>query len=317
LYYHRIVRLASDPQLLAVTPEHFDQHLTVLRNHYNVMPLRQMAADLVIGRQPGRVVVITFDDGFEDNATEALPLLKKHDMPATFYLASGFIGTNREFLQDELERLILLPKQLPAELKICVRGAEHSWRLGSQAQTEAPDVRWNVTMPAAPLSRHSVYREIHEMLRCCSITERNQALGSLCSQCGDSGQARGTHCAMSWKQVLQAAGDALFEIGGHTVNHPWLSVLPLEEQQAEIAGCKQSIEEHIAHEVVSFAYPYGVPSSFNSDSLRALQQAGFQNACVTSRNRIAPGTDLRQIPRMCVRDWNGDRFMKELRRAQL
>ena len=88
LLYHRVAELRQDPHLLAVATEHFEEHLLALRRHCRVMSLSNLTDSLARGERPGPVVVLTFDDGYADNAEAALPLLKKYDMPATFYLAS-------------------------------------------------------------------------------------------------------------------------------------------------------------------------------------------------------------------------------------
>ena len=88
LLYHRVAEVEADPQLLCVTPEHFTEHLEILR---------------------GQDVALTFDDGYVDNLSNAKPLLEKFDCPATVFVTSGAVGQNREFWWDELERILLPP----------------------------------------------------------------------------------------------------------------------------------------------------------------------------------------------------------------
>jgi peptidoglycan/xylan/chitin deacetylase (PgdA/CDA1 family) len=101
LIYDRVTTLQTDPQQLAVGPEHFRAQLRRLKRHYRIDRFETPATD--DGR---RAVVITFDDGYADNCLEALPILEEEGVPATFFVSTGTIGTDREFCWDELERLL-------------------------------------------------------------------------------------------------------------------------------------------------------------------------------------------------------------------
>jgi peptidoglycan/xylan/chitin deacetylase (PgdA/CDA1 family) len=115
LLYHRVTELTTDPQLLAVTPQHFAEQLDVLRRL--AVPVK--LADLVTGTAAARdAIAVTFDDGYADNLLEAVPRLRQFDTPATVYVATGTLDTRREFFWDELERIFLQPGVLPTELTI-------------------------------------------------------------------------------------------------------------------------------------------------------------------------------------------------------
>jgi peptidoglycan/xylan/chitin deacetylase (PgdA/CDA1 family) len=105
LLYHRVARLESDPQQLAVDPERFDAQLTALRATCTPVALVDVPGLLRARRLPKRPVAVTFDDGYRDNLVTAKPLLERHGVPATVFVASGYVGSGREFWWDELERL--------------------------------------------------------------------------------------------------------------------------------------------------------------------------------------------------------------------
>ena len=320
LLYHRIAQLAEDPHLMAVSPAHFEEQLVALRQHYQVVSLGELAQGLTRGRSVGPVVALTFDDGYADNATTGLPLLRKHGVPATFYLPSGFVGTTREYLQDDLERLLLLSQQCPDELQLAVGGKRFAWAMRSQDGQKGIGVRapgWNITLKTDPTPRHRAHREIHDLLRCTAPRERETVLHQLRSQCDDPGSARPTHCAMSWDRAREMAACELVELGAHTVNHPWLSALPLAEQRREILGSKRDLEEQIGRTVASFAYPYGPREAYTMETVGVVKEAGFTNACSVFRERIGRHTDPFQLPRFVVRDWNGDEFLQRLKGGRL
>src|SRR5262249_42280820 len=98
LMYHRIAELQFDPWGLAVSPRHFAEHLEVLRKHGQPRPLTQAVKALQRQEEvEGRPLVITFDDGYADNLYNAAPLLDRYDVPATLFLATGYIDGAREF----------------------------------------------------------------------------------------------------------------------------------------------------------------------------------------------------------------------------
>src|SRR5215216_7794219 len=129
LMYHRVAEPGCDPWELAVTPEHFRQHLEVLRKYDRMMRNDQLAASLERGKLPNRAVVVTFDDGYADNLLSAKPLLEKYDVPATVFIATGYVGNEREFWWDELERVCLQPGKLPGMLRLNVNGKAYEWNL--------------------------------------------------------------------------------------------------------------------------------------------------------------------------------------------
>jgi peptidoglycan/xylan/chitin deacetylase (PgdA/CDA1 family) len=97
VYYHRI----GGCDVLTKPADEFRRDLDYLKKHYECVSLRELCRRLQSGKpMRRRCVVITFDDGYRDNFTEAVPALKEAGMTATFFVATGFIGTDREFPHD-------------------------------------------------------------------------------------------------------------------------------------------------------------------------------------------------------------------------
>ena len=101
ILYHRVTNIENDPQMLAVSPDNFYQQVKFLRDNYNIVRFEDNWQDY-----DNKSIVITFDDGYEDNFIEALPILEDLKVPATFFISTGLIDSDRIFWWDELEYLI-------------------------------------------------------------------------------------------------------------------------------------------------------------------------------------------------------------------
>lgn len=100
LLYHRISDPSADPIMLCVTPLCFENHLQFLKENYDVLPLSELSQRLVDGTLKGNEAAITFDDGYQDNLTYALPLLEKYDLPATIFVTTSKLGESASFKWD-------------------------------------------------------------------------------------------------------------------------------------------------------------------------------------------------------------------------
>jgi peptidoglycan/xylan/chitin deacetylase (PgdA/CDA1 family) len=260
-------------------------------------------------------VVVTFDDGYADNLHRAKPLLKRYDIPATFFLPTGYVGREREFWWDELDRLLLQPGTLPKTLHLSVNGSTYQWELGEAANYSEDDFQRNRHWRAwedAPSSRHFLYNSLWELLRTLTKGERQTILDDLLAWAGTEPTVRPTHCSLSLEEVLALAQGELIEVGAHTVTHPALSALPALSQRDEILESKARLEEVLGSPVTSFAYPYGKQRDYTAETVSIIREAGFACACSNFTGVVGRSTDQFQLPRVHVQDWNGEEFAGRL-----
>jgi peptidoglycan/xylan/chitin deacetylase (PgdA/CDA1 family) len=313
LLYHRVTELRSDPWLLSVTPSHFAEHLEVLRQHARPIRLQQLSQALLDGNLPDRSVVVTFDDGYADNLHNAKPLLKRYGVPATVFLTSGYIGHEREFWWDELDRVFLQPGTLPERLSLNVNGNTCRWELDEAARysEEASRRHRHWRAQEAPTPRHSLCSSLRELLHPMTEGERRRVLDELLTWAGLETAARLSHRPLSLEEAVALAKGDLVEVGAHTVTHPALSTLPGASQRDEILQSKARLEEIVGCPVTSFAYPYG---DVSAETAGIVREAGFARACSTGAGLVELSTDPFQLPRRYVQDWDGEAFSRRLSR---
>lgn len=318
LLYHRVAELHSDPWLLAVTPRHFAEHLEVLPQHTRPIGLRQLSRALLDGGNlPDRSVVVTFDDGYADNLHNAKPLLERYDVPATVFLTAGYVGHEREFWWDELDRLLLQPGALPESLSLTVNGSTYRWELGEAAhygeEASWRHRRWRA-WEEAPSPRHSLYYSLWELLHPMTEGERQRVLHELRGWAGVEPAGRPSHHPLSLEEAVALARGGLVEVGAHTVTHPVLSTLPPASQRDEVLGSKARLEEILDRPVTSFAYPHGSKSDYTAETVGIVREAGFACSCSNFRGLVERSTDPFQLPRAHIQDWDGNKFAKRLSR---
>jgi peptidoglycan/xylan/chitin deacetylase (PgdA/CDA1 family) len=318
LMYHRIGVPDADPWQLAVSPEHFNEHLQVLKRRALALRVRDLAAALRRGVTPRRFLVVTFDDGYADNLAEAKPLLERHDVPATVFIASGWLGRRAPFWWDELQDLILLSKSLPESLKIEMPDGPWRYRLGRDA-TGADEARrlsrgWRAYPGPAPTERHLAYLAIHAFLSSRGPSECEEGMSQLRSQIPYSAPLGGGESGrpLTPQELTKLGEGELVEIGAHSRTHARLARLTREEQRREIVGSREALEDMLGASVTSFAYPFGGKEDFTAETASIVREEGFAAACATTRGTVRAGADLWRLPRFHVVDSDGDQLDRRI-----
>jgi peptidoglycan/xylan/chitin deacetylase (PgdA/CDA1 family) len=279
LMYHRVAHVRVDPWELAVEPDRFAAQLEVLRASRRPLPLSEFVDRARRGRLPDDAVAITFDDGYADTLRAARPRLAAAGVPATLFLATGFVGQTVEYWWDELARGLL--------------ERDGPWRATEPPRTE----------------RQTLYYDLWQSMRTRPAGERDVAMARLRASFG-AAAAAADDLPLTAAEVATLASDPLFEIGGHTATHPVLTSLDAAERRRDIAAGRRACEELTGRAPVGFAYPYGIN---DADARAAVAESGFEWACTTESRPLARHEpDWYGLPRVAVVDWDAAAFERAL-----
>jgi peptidoglycan/xylan/chitin deacetylase (PgdA/CDA1 family) len=313
LAYHRVFAAASDPHGICVSPENFRAQLKYLCENYKVDRLSTLTESLRSGVVPRDSIVITFDDGYLDNLKYAKAILDEFRSPATMFVIAGEVGRNRRFGWDELSHLVLGPAQVSGDLVVTCRGTTRRWlrRLASDGE------RWSVDgcgppPGAAAGSRLDLHDQLHTLIRSFSEEDRWSVLRELRAWSGTREDAPPEGRPMTGDELRRFEEGGRLEVGLHTLTHPVLAGISSAQQKTEIFEGKKLLEDFLGHPVRSFAYPYGAHCDFTSDTIQWVGEAGLDCACTTMDGTVNASTGPYAIPRVEIRNWGVDEFVRHL-----
>lgn len=257
LAYHRVIDhtapgFSTFAGNVSASPEEFSAQMEWIADRFSVVSLADVAAAASGADLPDRAVLITFDDGYQDNIDNALPVLRRLSLPAVVFVATEYIRSGEAFWWDRVAWFFV--HQAGGEATLPILGPT-SW---NEANAQATAARW---IGRAKLLPDDEMRNALEGLLALSASE------------ADGPQ----HLVMDWDGVRHLAEHG-FAIGGHTLTHPILTRVPIEAAREEIASSKVEVEGELGVPALGFAYPNGRPSDFDDDVVAAVAAAGYQVA---------------------------------------
>ena len=243
------------PWAYAVTPETFERHLDWITDRYDVRPLTDIVASCRAGSPPTEpTAAITFDDGFRDNLTEALPLLERYDVPATVYVAGTYLDGQSPY-----------EYRLAAKLRDASRVAVDVD--GRRVDRELTDDE----------SRRAAYEELRRDLKFERRDTRERVVSAV------DGVAESAPAMLTSAELRDLAASPLVDIGAHGYEHVPLSRLDEGPLREDIARSQSTLEAALGESVALFSYPYGNLSERVTTAVRA---AGFEAAVTTVPRRL-------------------------------
>ncbi|MCO6439774.1 MAG: polysaccharide deacetylase family protein [Nitrococcus mobilis] len=287
LIYHRVLDAPDPLQPGIVDRAVFDRQMWGVSRFFRVLPLAEAVNRLRDGTLPRRALCVTFDDGYRDNVDIALPILRRHGVHATFFIATGFLDGGCMWN----DRVIEAVRSLSGD-KLDL--------------TEFTGQRFD--LPADLRARGSVLQAILRAIKHLPFAQREAAVALIERQAGRT--VPGLMMGEAGIRALMLGG---MDIGAHTVNHPILSRLPVAEARREIAASRQTLESLTGRPVRLFAYPNGNPGLDYGEAHVAMVRAlGFDAAVSTAWGCASPGSDRYQLPRFTPWDRPLPRYLARL-----
>jgi peptidoglycan/xylan/chitin deacetylase (PgdA/CDA1 family) len=297
LIFHRVLPEADPLFPQEMHAQRFDELCAWLRNWFQVLPLHEACQRLRDGSLPERALAITFDDGYADNHEVALPILQRHGLNATFFIATGFLNGGRMWNDTLIE---------------AVRGAPGPSLDFSEVGLADAD---GTPVQRLPMNNWIERRQaVDRLLMACKylpVLERQRATESIARLA----QATLPQDLMMQSSQVQALHSAGMGIGGHTVNHPILARLDESQAKQEMLDGKSYLESLLQAPVTTFAYPNGRPGQdYLAPHPTMARELGFEFAVTTAWGVSTRASDPHQLPRFTP--WDSSRWAFGVRMAR-
>lgn len=281
--FHRVMPESDHLRPSEPTGAQFDWMMRLVSRSFNVLPFGRAVGLLNRGELPAASVCITFDDGYQDNFSVALPVLRRYGLQATFFVSTSFLGEGRMWNDDIIEAVRSLP------------GEQVDW---SDLGLDRHDLH-------TPQQRLSAITRVLGRLRYFPHAQRAATAREISRRAGVDDRS-GLMMSADEVRALRLAG---MEIGGHTHTHPILSALADGDAYAEIVRGKRELETILSAPVDVFAYPNGNPlRDLSAAHVEMLREAGFLAAATTQSGVGKMKTDPLMMPRFTPWDRTPGRF---------
>jgi peptidoglycan/xylan/chitin deacetylase (PgdA/CDA1 family) len=231
----------------------------------------------------GGFCLLTFDDGWKDTYTRALPRLTEFRMPAVVFVTIRYVGGNNA---PWVERLA------------------GRWR----DPERRAQVRTKISRMVTTAAQEASLEEAVEYLKHMAAAQRNQILAELLHEEEGGAAAEAVDQMLKWDQVVALSKEGI-EIGAHTVTHPLLTFEDDEMIEGELRISRQILEAKLGKTVSAFAYPNG---DWDERIRQLVIRTGYRCAFTTRRGWHRSGEDLYTIRRILLHEGNvtgwGGRF---------
>jgi peptidoglycan/xylan/chitin deacetylase (PgdA/CDA1 family) len=256
----------------------FDRQMAYIARHYQVVPLSELVERLKEGKQlPPYTAAITFDDGFRNNLTVALPILQKYHLPATVFLATSFISSDELGLWTE--RVDSLIHRTPVQsIRLALDGVEKSFPLHTSTDREiASDQVRAFLKTLTATQRKSALKDLGEQL--VEEGDRPQSGGDNGSEPSEvheqsTAEKEERYAFLSWQQVQMMAHGSI-TIGSHTHTHAILAPLNETDLNFELTESRRVIEQNLGAPCTLFSYPNGAERDFGRREEGLLGSLGY------------------------------------------
>jgi len=260
LTYHRFPyhdgREIFDEGVVDTSAAEFEEHVTCLKRHFTLVGVDELCEFAAGASLPPNALAITFDDGYLDNYSQALPILRKHGCRAIFFVATSFIDERRLYWWDRVAYQV------------------------KQSTRDSIQLTYPSALHLDLSDRDAAVLKLLRFIKLRRSLDIERLLSELTTATGVAWTRElelefASRLLMTWDHV-RALKQAGMDVESHTRTHRVLQTLPEPELMTELEGSRRDIEQQLGAAPRALAYPIGKPIHKNSPIRSALARAGYR-----------------------------------------
>jgi peptidoglycan/xylan/chitin deacetylase (PgdA/CDA1 family) len=260
LTYHRFPTAGGvelfDDGVIDTSAQDLERHLICLKRHFTIVGIDELCVFAKGGTLPKNAIAISFDDGYLDNYEQALPILRKHDCRAIFFVATSYVTERRLYWWDRVAYLL------------------------KQSSKASLELRYPATFRVELGDRRLAIFKLLRFIKACPAFDLERLLSELAERAGvvwspELERHAADQLLMTWDHVreLRRAG---MDVQSHTRTHRVLQTLSDAELELELGGSRRDLERELGQAPRALAYPIGRPLPESSRARSALSKAGYE-----------------------------------------
>jgi len=290
LMYHGVVPQVRGPCALGnlfISEAAFARQMGHLKRAFQALSLDEAIAVSEARRDfPDRALVITFDDGYRNVISTALPILQRFQLPATVFVMADMVGREEWLWCDALRVLIY----------VCA------------AQRRLIDLGFGVMINGQGLrDQEGHFIDAGRRIRSLTPQRYDILVARLMELCREERlvEQYQEFALGGWGEWQRAVGTGLVTVGSHGLRHRDLTTMSRQEQDYDLSESRLRIEKALGQPCLALAYPYG---RWNVQTAQAASLAGYRCAVTTDGGSNTSACDPMALHRTMVGD-KGDFYL--------
>ena len=260
LVYHRVVKdeeIEEDLELgLTVSCSNFEKHIKEIKSKYKICSMDEFVRNLK-KKTNEFMIAITFDDGYKDNLYQALPILTKHEAPASIYVTTRFLNQEVDIWWYELGEVI----QNRTEINFQYKEKKFNFLLDNKKR------------------KFLAYQNLMKLFKSLKIDAQNELMEKITNT---KKRKNYSHICLNSEEILMLEKNPLITISSHGHNHQNLKILSDDEVKYEITKSLEVLENLINRKVKHFAYPFGGKDQVSTREYNVIEDMNFDSAVIGS-----------------------------------
>lgn len=264
---HRAPSFFGGNDHLSIRPEFLRELLDEFRQEcIDIVSLDEAVWRMTAPQNAQPFVALTFDDGYRDNIETAYPILQSFRVPFTLFVCSGFVDRMHPIWWLSLEQIVQSNNVIELDI-----GERHY-----------------VLHAVGKLEKRKTFERAMVLLSSAGDEEARVAMARLCKTSGHDALSLVDREMSTWEMLKDLDKDPLVTIGAHTVRHPFLPKLDIDDARLEMTESRERITQMLGTTPQFFAYPYGFNSAVSAREVKLAEEAGFKAAFTTRKGLVSP-----------------------------